>query len=194
MQKITLIFQKDNGQSIELDFHEELHLMITGLPENKREMIVEAIRGQLQAMPDTEVVEITGNIAVSQKKSMLQDILQELQTRYCTMADLGMKTIVDYNQVSAGKWNYIVVLIDYHPVSGNDDEVDDLICKLAQKGRAAGIHLILNAAKTPSLMVCANFPARFVGNTAPEIAKGLSENEVGLFYSYGKKGEKRIWD
>jgi hypothetical protein len=86
-------------------------------------------------------------------------------------------------------WHYIVVLINYHPVGG---EIDFLICKLAQKGRAAGIHLILESSKTPSSRICVNFPARLIGSGTLEMAKGnrFAENAAGLFYFCGKKCEK----
>ena len=177
MQKkiqITLLPATDKEKSLEIDLRQELHLMITGIPDADRKMIFDAIREQLQAMPDTDVRKI--DLTEENAKSQMRTIFQELENRYHTMAKLGMRTIEDCNQTAANNWHYIVVLINYHPVT----EIDDLICKLAQKGRAAGIHLILESSATPPSRMCFNFPTRFE----------MSENEATLI-SYGKKCERR---
>lgn len=179
MQKkiqITLLPATDKEKSLEIDLRQELHLMITGIPDVDRKMIFDAIREQLLAMPDTDVRKI--DLTEENAESQMRTIFQELENRYHTMAELGMRTIEDYNQISANNWHYIVVLINYHPVTG--DEINDLICKLAQKGRAAGIHLILESSTTPPSRICFNFPTRFE----------ISENETTLI-SYGKKCERR---
>ena len=195
MQKkiqINLLPATDREKSLELDLLQELHLMLVGLPDTNRKIIFNAIREQLLAMPDTDVrkLDLSETIAESQAKS----IFQELVNRYNSMAELGLRTIEEYNTTSANNWHYIVVLINYHPVVNEDDcKIDDLICKLAQKGRAAGIHLILESSITPPFQICFNFPARFIGNSTLEMAEGecLSENEFGLFYSYCEKCERR---
>ena len=179
MQKkiqITLLHATDKEKSLEIDLRQELHLMITGIPDADRKMIFDAIREQLLAMQDTDVRKI--DLTEENAKSQMRTIFQELENRYHTMAKLGMRTIEDYNQISANNWHYIVVLINYHPVTG--DKIDDFICKLAQKGRAAGIHLILESSTTPPSRICFNFPTRFE----------MSGNEATLI-SYGKKCERR---
>ena len=179
MQKkiqINLLPATYKEKSLEIDLRQELHLMLVGLPDTKQEIIFNAIREQLLAMPDTDVRKI--DPTEENAESQMRTIFQELENRYHTMAELGMRTIEDYNQISANNWHYIVVLINYHPVTG--DEIDDLICKLAQKGRAAGIHLILESSTTPPSRICINFPTRFE----------MSENDATLTF-YGKKCEKR---
>ena len=181
MQKkiqITLLPATDKEKSLEIDLRQELHLMITGIPDVDRKMIFDAIREQLLAMPDTDVCFRKIDLTEENAESQMRTIFQELENRYHTMAELGMRTIEDYNQISANNWHYIVVLINYHPVTG--DEIDNLICKLAQKGRAAGIHLILESSTTPPSRICINFPTRFE----------MSENKATLI-SYGKKCERR---
>ena len=179
MQKkiqITLLPATDKEKSLEIDLRQELHLMITGIPDADRKMIFDSIREQLLAMPDTAVKKI--DLTEENAESQMRTIFQELENRYYTMAELGMRTIEDYNQISTNNWHYIVVLINYHPVTGG--EIDDFICKLAQKGRAAGIHLILESSITPPSRICFNFPTRFE----------MSGNEA-TFISYGKKCERR---
>ena len=92
-------------------------------------MIFDAISEQLLAMPDTDVRKI--DLTEENAESQMRTIFQELEKRYHIMAKLGMRTIKDYNQISANNWHYIVVLINYHPVTG--DEIDDFICKQSPK-------------------------------------------------------------
>ena len=179
MQKkiqISLLHAINKEKSLKIDLRQELHLMITGIPDADRKMIFDAISEQLLAIPDTDVRKI--DITEENAESQMRTVFQELENRYHTMAKLGMRTIEDYNQISANNWHYIVVLINYHPVTG--DKIDDFICKLAQKGRAAGIHLILESSTTPPSRICFNFPTRFE----------MSGNEATLI-SYGKKCERR---
>jgi S-DNA-T family DNA segregation ATPase FtsK/SpoIIIE len=98
----------------------------------------------------------------------------EMERRYTLMAQEKVKNIIDYNAKMAksedpekeGKMPYIVVIIDEMAdlmmMAGIDLEM--LIVRIAQKGRAAGIHLVL-ATQRPEVKVVtglikANIPGR----------------------------------
>ena len=74
MQKkiqINLLPTTYNEKSLEIDLRQELHLMITGIPDADRKMIFDAIREQLLAMPDTDVrkIDLTEENAESQMRT-----------------------------------------------------------------------------------------------------------------------------
>ena len=116
----------------------------------------------------------------------MQWAVKEMEQRYTVMKDARVKNIVDYNEKMAregmpttiqdedgnpqkhdnGKMPYIVVIVDEMAdlmmMAGK--ELETLIVRIAQKGRAAGIHLVL-ATQRPEVKVVtglikANIPGR----------------------------------
>ncbi len=95
----------------------------------------------------------------------------EMEKRYRLLADSGVPNIEEYNALAETdatleKLPYIVIVIDeladLMMVAGK--EVEDYICRLAQKARAAGMHLII-ATQRPSVdvitgLIKANIPSR----------------------------------
>lgn len=95
----------------------------------------------------------------------------EMEKRYHQLAESGVPNIEEYNALaeedaSLEKMPYIVIVIDeladLMMVAGK--EVEDYICRLAQKARAAGMHLIV-ATQRPSVdvitgLIKANIPSR----------------------------------
>ncbi|HIW53794.1 MAG TPA: DNA translocase FtsK [Candidatus Ruthenibacterium merdigallinarum] len=95
----------------------------------------------------------------------------EMERRYHTLAENGVPNIEEYNALadadaSLEKMPYIVIVIDeladLMMVAGK--EVEDYICRIAQKARAAGMHLIV-ATQRPSVdvitgLIKANIPSR----------------------------------
>ena len=95
----------------------------------------------------------------------------EMEKRYHLLAENGVPNIEEYNALaeiddSLEKMPYIVIVIDeladLMMVAGK--EVEDYICRLAQKARAAGMHLII-ATQRPSVdvitgLIKANIPSR----------------------------------
>ena len=124
--------------------------------------------------------------SVDKALSAMKWAVNEMERRYTLMAEEKVKNIVDYNKKMArkgetvtvadedgneqkhdgGKMPYIVVVIDEMAdlmmMAGKDLEM--LIVRIAQKGRAAGIHLVL-ATQRPEVKVItglikANIPGR----------------------------------
>ncbi len=109
----------------------------------------------------------------------LKSLCQEMDERYYRLSDAGVRNIIEYNQhIKAGQLNkadghkflpYIVVIIDEFAdlmmtARSAKREVETLISRLAQKARAAGIHLVM-ATQRPSTdvitgLIKANFPSR----------------------------------
>lgn len=99
--------------------------------------------------------------------SSLRWAMGEMESRYKQFAEVGVRNIDSFNELSGFQaMPYIVIIIDeladlmaYAPV-----EVEDSICRIAQMARATGIHLVL-ATQRPSVdvitgLIKANVPAR----------------------------------
>ena len=101
----------------------------------------------------------------------LGSAVAEMENRYRLFAENNVRDIKSYNRMAAQtegmeKLPYIVVVIDeladLMMVAGK--EVEDYICRIAQKARAAGMHLIV-ATQRPSVdvitgLIKANIPSR----------------------------------
>ncbi len=97
--------------------------------------------------------------------------VQEMERRYQTFADNGVRDLGDYNrkiqqQEDATPLPQIVIAIDELAdlMMTASKEVEDAICRLAQKARAAGMHLII-ATQRPTTdiitgLIKANIPSR----------------------------------
>ena len=90
----------------------------------------------------------------------------EMNKRYKSFAELGVKDITSYNEKSETKLPKIVIIIDELAdlMMACANEVEDYICRLAQMARAAGMHLII-ATQRPSVdvitgVIKANVPSR----------------------------------
>lgn len=105
--------------------------------------------------------------------SALRWATQEMERRYKQFAEVGVRNLDGFNELSGFQaLPYIVIIIDeladlmaYAPV-----EVEDTICRIAQMARATGIHLVL-ATQRPSVdvitgLIKANIPARIAFNVS----------------------------
>lgn len=107
-----------------------------------------------------------GEIAteISQSKDMLTELVNEMEQRYSTFSKLGVSNISDARK-KGQILPYIVVFIEeLADLLMQDENIEQLIERLAQKARAAGIHLVLATqrpdAKTFSGLIRSNIPAR----------------------------------
>ena len=126
----------------------------------------------------------------------------EMERRYTLMAEEKVKNIADYNAKMAkaaeedkakeGKMPYIVILIDEMAdlmmMAGKDLEM--LIVRIAQKGRASGIHLVL-ATQRPEVKVItglikANIPGRIAFAVGSQMDSRIMLDQGGAEKLLGK--------
>ena len=135
---------------------------------------------------DPKVVELTNYNGIphlltpvvtgaKQAASALHWAVVEMERRYSLFAKAQVRKIDDYNINAEDKLPFIVIIIDelsdLMMVAAVD--VEDAILRLAQKARAAGIHLIL-ATQRPSVdvvtgIIKANIPSRIAFAVSSQI-------------------------
>jgi len=107
---------------------------------------------------------------MSQASAVLAYLVEQMEKRYALLEENMCKNIADYNE-NCGNLPYIVCIIDeFSDLIASDKNVEGYIQRLAQKARAAGIHVIL-ATQRPSVDVVtgvlkANFPTRLAYKVA----------------------------
>lgn len=88
---------------------------------------------------------------IYQASSALYTICNNMEKRYRTISAAGCRDIDEFNAISSQKYSRAIVVIDElaELMMRNKKEVEPLLVRLAQMGRACGIHLIL-ATQRPS--------------------------------------------
>ena len=142
----------------------------------------------LCALPNASSEEEEGSSAIvtsaQDAANVLAVLCAEMEDRYGTLLKAKVNTIRSYNQRAENKLPYIVCFIDEYAdltvAFGPKKEAKELakritasIIRLAQRGRAAGIHLILSTQR-PSVdvitgLIKANFPTRIAFRTSSRI-------------------------
>lgn len=186
---LTVALGKDiAGQTVVADLAKMPHLLVAGATGSGKSVCINTLITSVlfKARPDEvklvlidpKMVELSNYngiphlltpVVTDAKKaaSALNWAVQEMERRYEVFATAGVRDITRYNEVhSEGRLPLILIIIDeladlmmVAPV-----DVEDAICRLAQKARAAGLHLVL-ATQRPSVDVItgtikANVPSR----------------------------------
>ena len=125
--------------------------------------------------------------------------VQEMDHRYNLFAEKGVRDLKGYNAAieksgdeTLGKLAQIVIIIDELAdlMMVAAKEVEDSICRLAQKARAAGMHLVI-ATQRPSVdvitgLIKANIPSRVAFAVSSQIDSRTILDQVGAEKLLGK--------
>jgi len=97
---------------------------------------------------------------------VLKSLVDEMMGRFRQLEQAGVKNIASYNEKSKEKMPYLVILVDELAdlMLASAGDVERLLVRLAQLGRATGVHLVV-ATQRPSVdvvtgLIKANFPSR----------------------------------
>ena len=123
--------------------------------------------------------------------------VQEMDNRYNLFAQKGVRDLKGYNALAEkeeemGKLPQIVIIIDELAdlMMVAAKEVEDSICRLAQKARAAGMHLII-ATQRPSVdvitgIIKANIPSRIAFAVSSQVDSRTILDQIGAEKLLGK--------
>jgi S-DNA-T family DNA segregation ATPase FtsK/SpoIIIE len=115
---------------------------------------------------------------LAESREMLQELCIEMEARYGVFARLGVANITEARRKGQTMPFIVVVIEEMADLVLQDPEVENLIARLAQKARAAGIHLVLATqrpdADTFSGLIRSNIPARI----ALTVQKGTESNII----------------
>ncbi|MGN0949341.1 MAG: DNA translocase FtsK 4TM domain-containing protein [Mitsuokella sp.] len=187
--KLTVGLGMDiGGQAIFADLAKMPHLLVAGATGSGKSVCINTLITSIlfKAKPDEvkfilvdpKMVELSNYngiphlmvpVVTEAKKaaSVLNWSVQEMEKRYAKFAEHNVRNMETYNnKFPDDKMPAIVIIIDeladLMMVAPHD--VEDAICRLAQKARAAGIHMVL-ATQRPSVdvitgIIKANIPSR----------------------------------
>jgi len=143
-------------------------LLIHNSPNSARFIMIDPKRVELT--PFNSIPHLAAPVIVDTNKALstLRWLNQEMDKRYQMLSATSARNIESYNKNKEGeeKLPYLVLIIDELAdlMMTGFDEVEHILCRLAQLARATGIHLVV-ATQRPSVdvvtgLIKANFPTR----------------------------------
>lgn len=118
---------------------------------------------------------------VEEAQNVLSALCNIMDERYDLVSSAGKRNIKEYNALSIVEpLPYIVVVIDEYGdlVMQAGREMERAICRLAQKARAVGIHLIISTQRPSATVVTGNIKANFPVRIAFRTTTGTDSRVV----------------
>ncbi|MBO4292969.1 MAG: DNA translocase FtsK [Clostridia bacterium] len=217
--KLTVALGKDVAGNIQLaDIAKMPHVLIAGSTGSGKSVCINTIITSIiykakpsevkLVMVDPKVVELSVYngiphllipVVTDPKKAAgaLAWAVQEMDNRYNLFASKGVRDLVGYNKAverdgGIGKLPQIVIIVDeladLMMVAAKD--VEESICRLAQKARAAGMHLVI-ATQRPSVdvitgLIKANVPSRIAFAVSSQVDSRTILDSIGAEKLLGK--------
>ena len=204
--KLAFALGKDvSGDAIVTDIAKMPHVLIAGATGSGKSVCINTLIASIiyKAKPsEAKLVMIDPKIVpvvTDPKKAAgaLAWAVQEMENRYTMFASKGVRDLKGYNEViekedNFGKLPHIVIIVDeladLMMVAKGD--VEDAICRLAQKARAAGMHLVI-ATQRPSVdvvtgLIKANIPSRIAFAVSSQVDSRTILDQVGAEKLLGK--------
>ena len=170
-----------NGRRLVADLTQMPHLLVAGTTGSGKSMALHVIINSMLlrgsqvrlALIDPKRIEFSHYIGMPQlyapiardaeaSINLLRSLVSEMEMRFVRLQKAKCRDITQYR----GSMSYIVVVMDEFAdlMMTSRRTVQELICRLAQKSRACGIHIVL-ATQRPSTdvvtgLIKANFPSR----------------------------------
>lgn len=209
-----------DGEALSIDLTAMPHMIVAGTTGSGKSAFLNTVLcGLLQASPDDvqlalidpkqvemtpyeDVPHLWQPVASDPRTAfdVLSDLVAEMEERYSEMKGVGVRSFGDYRAATGAP--YLVCVIDeFADLIMTNKAVEDLVVRLGQKGRAAGVHVVL-ATQRPTVnvvtgLIKANFPSRVsfsvMSGTDSRVildqggAEALSGKGDGLFLPVGAR-------
>lgn len=193
-----LLGEMDDGKPLWADMAQNPHMLVAGSTGSGKSVVLQTLIAnaartygmelylvdpkcvEFAAYRDVRMSPLVKGITTSYQGTlhMLQDLVDEMSRRYETMMELGYQSI---EQMPA-PFRKIMVIIDEVSdlilMDGRTHRFEELLVKLAQKCRAAGIYLVL-ATQRPSVDVLTGLiKANFEGRLACRVSSNVDSRVI----------------
>ena len=201
------------GASLSLDLAAMPHILIAGATGSGKSVCINSLVASLlmtrppdelrMIMVDPKRVELTPFNGIphlvtpvivepDEVQPALRGLINEMTRRYKMMEELGVRNIAGYNSKAPEPMSFLVLIVDELAdlMMTGGLEVEQQLVRLAQLGRAAGIHMVL-ATQRPSVKVVtgllkANVPARVAFAVASQVDSRVILDSGGAEALMGK--------
>ena len=157
-----------------------ISLLYKALPSDVKLLLIDPKKVEFNIYKD--IPHLIAPIVCDPKKSAgaLIKMVEEMERRFELIEEVGVRDIKAYNELTADDPDrehlpQIVIIIDELAdlMMTTPDDVENSICRLAQKARAAGMHIIIGTQR-PSVdvitgLIKANIPSRIAFTVASQV-------------------------
>ena len=205
--------QDAGGQSLALDLAAMPHILIAGATGSGKSVCINSLIASLlmtrppdqlrMIMVDPKRVELTPFNGIphlaapvivepDEVQPVLRGVINEMSRRYRLMEEQSVRNIAGYNAKAVEPMPFLVLIVDELAdlMMTGGLEVEQQLVRVAQLGRAAGIHMVL-ATQRPSVKVVtgllkANVPTRVAFAVASQVDSRVILDSVGAEALMGK--------
>ena len=189
-------------------------LMVKNTPNNLKLLLVDPKQLEFalyESLPHLIMPVVTES---SKAKVAFSWVIQEMERRYSILKELSVRSIDGFNEKVKNGLSpelikniqayydpdakdfflpYLVVVVDEFAdliLSKNGKDIENMVCRLAAKARASGIHLVL-ATQRPSVdvitgLIKSNFPTRVSFKVSTSVDSRTILNSMGAEFLLGK--------
>lgn len=178
------------------------HVLLTGLairysPRELRFLLIDGKSGvefePYRALPHAQVVSLHTSPAMA--RSVVREMVEEMERRYRVFQDAGVQSLGQYRKAVPGaEMPRLLLLVDEYQqlFDGEPEEASDMLRRLAEQGRAAGVHMLLASQRfTAQGMLRAT---AILNNIPLRIGLQMSLAEATSLTEFGPKGKQLIKD
>lgn len=192
-----------NGEVIRISLDDMPHMLVAGATGSGKSVFLNSIIYSIIMQDSTtalhlidpKMVELTQfeanaktmGYTVEDALAVLLTLSEEMEKRY-----KAMRSSKSRNYKDAGMKQIVCVIDEFGDLvlSKGGSQLEDLLIKIAQKGRAAGIHLIISTQRPDSKIVTglikANFPTKVSFAVSSEVNSRIILDEIGAEKLMGK--------
>lgn len=205
-----LFGETDDGELLWTDMAQNPHMLVAGSTGSGKSVFLHNLIANAARTPNTTLMladpknvefapyrrtELKGFIPVisssyEETLQMLENLVKEMDLRYANLLSLGLQSV----EQMYSPFDKILVILDEVAdlmlSDGRTRRFENLVVKLAQKSRAAGIYLVL-ATQRPSVdvltgLIKANFEARLSCRVSSRIDSGVILDHPGAEHLLGR--------
>jgi S-DNA-T family DNA segregation ATPase FtsK/SpoIIIE len=128
-------------------------------------------------------------------RSVLEELYREMERRNNLFRSNGVEDLASYRQKTGEHLPRVLLLVDeYHQMfeDDRDGKASELLRRLAQQGRSAGLHMFLGSQRfgAPGML----HQRDIFGNIHLKVAMKLQPEEVASLMEFGSAGKRMIRD
>jgi DNA segregation ATPase FtsK/SpoIIIE, S-DNA-T family len=186
-----------DGSEFCIDLHRLPNLLIGGIPGSGKSVLLHSIIFSLLKcsselyLIDPKMVEFTLYEGLSGVKTIvnnidgtynvISEVNQIMENRFELLQSKKARNVQDYNKkVSARKrLNPVVIVIDeWADIILQDKKVQEPLCRIAQKGRAAGVSIVLATQRPSSQVISGLIKASFSGRIGLRVVSNIDSRVI----------------
>lgn len=191
------------GNPFQIDLHSLPNLLVAGVPGSGKSMLLHTIILSLiminadMYLIDPKKVEFNfyrdlSNLkglasSMDSAKVLLTKVSEIMDMRFRTLTKAGVANVLEYNAEHEDNFKPIAIVIDeWADYTLQDKSIHKQLCYLAQKGRAAGISIVLCTQRPSVNIISGVIKANFTGRICLKVNSG-TDSRVILDQNGGEK-------